>query len=281
LWTVDVASPATSRIRIAWNTQTNVGAGQTEWEYLRVLGWDDIDEVWESYGNANNSGDYSTMTVDFGQVLSSNTFSYSTNYITWGSINSSTTIFNALPVELISFEGEREGENSFLFWSTATETNSSHFEIERMENTNSWKNIGRVNASGYSRSRINYQFTDSEPSEGFNYYRLKMVDQDGKFEYSEIVNVYFEPKEKVSIDMSIFPNPINHRQLQFEIEGLDHPIDSDIMIFDLMGNMVDNRSKPVFNGIHELKLSENLASGVYILRVSTAQGVMKMRFVVN
>ncbi|MET0636101.1 MAG: T9SS type A sorting domain-containing protein [Chitinophagaceae bacterium] len=95
----------------------------------------------------------------------------------------------ALPVTLNSFSGSISGCSVSLAWSTTMESNSSRFEIERTSfgSTITYMKIGTVTAAGTSSSLINYSFTDNYPNNGSNFYRLRMVDIDGRYKYSSTV----------------------------------------------------------------------------------------------
>jgi len=91
-----------------------------------------------------------------------------------------------LPVELVSFSGEERDCSTYLSWRTATETNSSHFVIERSFDAINFTAIGRVTSAGNSQEVIDYHFSDHDAGLQ-TYYRLLQVDLDGSFEYSDIV----------------------------------------------------------------------------------------------
>ncbi len=110
-----------------------------------------------------------------------------------------------LPVELTSFDAYALGETAMLQWTTASEINNSHFVIERMVESGKWVPIGRVEGMGNTQQKHNYEFIDNNPAIGKNFYRLRQVDFDGKFEFSPTRLVEFKvhsPKEVV-----VFPNP--------------------------------------------------------------------------
>ncbi|MDP4264494.1 MAG: T9SS type A sorting domain-containing protein [Bacteroidota bacterium] len=92
----------------------------------------------------------------------------------------------SLPVTLLSFSGHLDNKTIPLDWSTSQELNSSHFEIEKSTNGSDFHYIGGVMAAGSSSSQRNYNFIDRNVNE-FNYYRLKVVDIDGRFTYSPII----------------------------------------------------------------------------------------------
>jgi hypothetical protein len=98
------------------------------------------------------------------------------------------TIFT-LPLNISYFNGYLNKNESILKWQTASEQNLGHFEIERSVNTAAFEKIGTVNANGNSNTASNYTFTDKNPLAGNNAYRLKNIDRDGKFSFSDIITL--------------------------------------------------------------------------------------------
>ncbi|MCF0069466.1 S8 family serine peptidase [Dyadobacter sp. CY261] len=114
----------------------------------------------------------------------------------------------ALPVRLASFLAKADGNTTRLEWLTAEEKNADHFEIERSADALTWGTLpGQIPAANEGRSR--YNATDELPTAGVNYYRLKMVDMDRTFAYSQIVSVDFGNQEGASV--VLFPNPVTDK----------------------------------------------------------------------
>jgi photosystem II stability/assembly factor-like uncharacterized protein len=123
------------------------------------------------------------------------------------------TYTNPLPVELTSFSASVNKNDVTLSWQTATETNNSGFQIERLnnseiDNTQEWKSIGFVEGHGSTTEEHNYSFVDRNISAGEYQYRLKQIDYDGSFEYSEIINVDVSKPSEFSLKQN-YPNPFN------------------------------------------------------------------------
>lgn len=108
---------------------------------------------------------------------------------------------NPLPVELRYFELVREGTQALLRWETTEEIKFSHFEVERSFDGRKWHSLSKILAIGMP---YHYQYSDENPVTGLNYYRLKMVDQDNRFEYSEIKSLEFDLNLS---EVAISPNP--------------------------------------------------------------------------
>ena len=106
-------------------------------------------------------------------------------------------LFQVLPVELLSFEGFSQKNSIFLDWSTATEINNDGFYIERSSDIENWEDIDFINGNGTSLEKQFYQYEDQSPLFGANYYRLKQMDFDGKYEYSNCL-LYTSPSPRDS-----------------------------------------------------------------------------------
>ena len=114
---------------------------------------------------------------------------------------------NIVPIKLLSFTATRQGKAVNLNWLTTSEVNSSHFDVQYSKDGNQWQSIGIVAAAGNSSTQRSYSLVHNTPAGGVNYYRLKQVDMDAKFENSLIRTVTFS----TSTGMSIFPNPTTDR----------------------------------------------------------------------
>lgn len=109
----------------------------------------------------------------------------------------------ALPVTLVHFTADKRGKASSLSWTTSNEVNTSRFVVERSVDGGMYHEIGSVTAAGNSSGNIDYSFKDMTPERGFNYYRLRIENTDGSFNYSPVRVLGFDTKEA----FVIFPNP--------------------------------------------------------------------------
>ncbi|MCF8241182.1 MAG: hypothetical protein K9J16_07330, partial [Melioribacteraceae bacterium] len=135
---------------------------------------------------------------------------------TWGTANNGT---QALPVELTSFTAYASANQVNLKWATATEVNNYGFEVERAVESpassktdyagTGWEKIGFVEGAGNSNSPVEYNYIDKSVSNAGTYlYRLKQVDLDGAFEYSDEIEVTFAAPNKYQLEQN-YPNPFN------------------------------------------------------------------------
>ena len=119
-----------------------------------------------------------------------------------------------------------------LNWQTATEINTSFYAIERSIDGNIYSEIAQVNAGGNSSSIKNYSYTDQQPLQGTNFYRLKMIDKDGKFTYSKVVAIKMDSK---NIILQIFPNPATNI-LHIQVNGINE--NAILQIVDVTGRKI-------------------------------------------
>ncbi len=108
-----------------------------------------------------------------------------------------------LPVRLVDFTVQPERDEVKLQWTSADEQNFNGYSVERGSNANSWNEIGFVDAKTDGQQKIDYDFYDQHPLSGTGYYRLKLIDKDGSFTYSEVRKVVFVGQTIVSV----YPNP--------------------------------------------------------------------------
>lgn len=125
---------------------------------------------------------------------------------------------NIVPVQLIYFRGKSESDRVRLNWATATEINSSYFNVERSIDLKEFTTIGKIQSAGDSRQRIEYNFLDEAPLPGVNYYRLKQVDKDGTSELSKIIAV--SPDTEASKFVA-YPNPSDGQAIKLQFNNLE------------------------------------------------------------
>ncbi len=133
-----------------------------------------------------------------------------------------------LPVELVSFDVEGENETALVTWQTASEQGSSHFDVERSVDGRVFESIGSVEASHNSQQMIQYELVDDSPLEGLSFYRLKSVDLDGSYDFSNIKPFSFWPEKPDSY--LVYPNPA----LRGEVVNIKGNFRS-IQVFDQLG----------------------------------------------
>ncbi len=153
--------------------------------------------------------------------------------LTWQLTNGASLDCTVLPVELLNFEGEAAGTEVKLEWTTASENNSSHFVVERLQADGIYASIGLVPAMGNSTSTTNYMLVDPAPLPGTNLYRLRAVDQDGSSYISNVVAVTFHAATGA---LRACPNP-TEGDLNIDIEVVREGGHS-LRIMDASGRIV-------------------------------------------
>jgi hypothetical protein len=172
-----------------------------------------------------------------------------------------------VPVELSSFNANVNGTDVNLTWSTATETNNSGFEVQRKSGSD-FVTIGFVRGNGTTTEVQNYSFTDSKLSVGNYSYRLKQVDFDGTFEYSNVINVDLTAPAVFALEQN-YPNPFNpSTMISYSIPQSSFVT---LKVYDIIGNEVAtlvNETKSA--GKYDIRFdASNLSNGVYLYSIKT------------
>ncbi|MCF0050561.1 T9SS type A sorting domain-containing protein [Dyadobacter sp. LJ53] len=172
---------------------------------------------------------------------------------------------NVLPVTLIDFDASMQENEIVLSWSTSYESNSDFFEVQHSGNGKEWQTIGRVAAVQQSNEVHSYVYVHRSPLAGSNFYRLRIVDQDGTFAFSRITNAW-----KSQLSVVFFPNPVSD-WLSIEVKGLS-PIKS-IRVVNPKGQSVYHTSNPQIGHYSENRVDfKNFPSGVYTINVILKDG---------
>lgn len=240
-WTI--TSNSGSVIRIT-NTTDPIPAGVTRTAFITVRG----------------------TAIGTGSIIANLTFVGAAPTGDIGANNSSSTgieVTNPTPVSLSSFTASLNNCQPFLKWTTESETNSDKFEIERGNTNNtSWITIGAVAASGFTSSKTNYQFADASlhTNDKKLLYRLKMVDKDGRYQYSPILPVSLTCN---TVSISVFPNPAQQGKVYISLTGATGSATATLR--NINGQAVS--SLGLVNGTNAINVA-GLANGVYVLEVS-------------
>jgi subtilisin family serine protease len=169
-----------------------------------------------------------------------------------------------LPVELIDFQGFALVKSVQARWGVAPNGSLNHFELERADERLDW---ATVNKQVFLPEKNNYNYLDSSPAIGTNYYRLKMVDVDGSIEYSKVISVRWSGAEV----MDVSPNPVQDA-LQLSANWQPDPVA--VRIFDASGRLVLAQNRLIATPLEPLTLDvAALPSGIYFLKIVTENGI--------
>jgi hypothetical protein len=202
-------------------------------------------------------------------------FNTSTNGL-WGSVNTvnpngGTTalridIANApLPVSWGSIEATTQRNGISINWTTISETNNAKFVVEHSINGRDYTAIGRVGGAGNSNRQIRYNYLHETANlQATNYYRIKQVDFDGKFEYSRTVTV--QPTRILNQIVETTPNPFNNTlDVLIQAEAGTHV---NIELMDMIGKVVSSQQINIVGGKEKASFNtEHLNNGVYFIRI--------------
>ena len=182
-----------------------------------------------------------------------------------GGSASAISIDASLPVELVSFAAKVEKSDVVLTWQTAVETNNYGFDIER-KSTSTWNNVGFMEGHGTTNARQSYSFVDRSAS-GIVSYRLKQIDRNGSFKYSEEAEVTVAATEKTFALFQNYPNPFNpNTMIQYHV-----PVHSrvSLKVYNILGaevaTLVDEIKEA---GTYSARLDgTKLSSGLYFYTI--------------
>ena len=177
----------------------------------------------------------------------------------------------SIPVELSSFNAIQLGFSVLLTWKTETELNNYGFEVERAGDSNEaprkWDKIGFVKGSGNSTILKEYLFNDKPTGYNVYHYRLKQIDLDGKYEYSNVVSIKINSPDNYSLHQN-YPNPFN------PVTSITYNLPADgnvsLKVYDMLGSevitLVNGHQK---TGVYTIPFNgKDLSSGVYICKIS-------------
>lgn len=172
----------------------------------------------------------------------------------------------SLPLDLLSLRVHAQQGENILIWKTANEANVSHFLLEKSPDSQTFKELCKVEAEG-TVGVFEYECVDNQPYVGHNYYRLLSIDDDGTTSISKTVHLYIEAK----VDLKFYPNPVVH-QLQLEIENEMTMGTLYVRIFDMQGRKVYENIALVNNRSYQNNIDlQSLPSGHYKMQLSTAE----------
>ena len=180
-----------------------------------------------------------------------------------------------VPVELTSFAATTDNKNVNLNWSTATELNNSGFQIERSSGSE-YQVVGFVAGHGTTTEVQNYSYVDQNVNAGSYTYRLKQVDFDGTFEYSNAIEVDILGIKEFALGQN-YPNPFNpSTKINFSL-AVDSKVS--LKIFDVLGQEVATLiNGQLAAGSQEVSFNaSSLNSGVYFYRID-ADGIDGQKF---
>ncbi|MFN8116464.1 MAG: T9SS type A sorting domain-containing protein [Bacteroidia bacterium] len=248
-------------VTLSWDATS---CGVTNLADLLVARWDAGQAKWKNEGNGGTTGNTTS-----GTIVSSGAVSVFSPFTL-----ASLTTANPLPIELVSFGCSNSKNSNTLNWITATESNNDYFAIERSASGAEFVQIAKVDGAGNSLNTLHYSYKDQNPIKGLSYYRLKQVDFNGKFTYSEICSVNNDGDGNISF----YPNPVRN-SLTIDYEFTEKPKSNIITVTDVTGKLV-SVSSSFSNSKVSLDCSD-LAEGIYFLKVLIGDKEVVNKFTVQ
>ncbi|MBN4066117.1 T9SS type A sorting domain-containing protein, partial [Candidatus Amoebophilus asiaticus] len=231
---------------LRFNYYSNEQAGQSEGDFTLWRSTDGGSTWTNKVGTLDTGSDY----IELASI---------TAFSRWTVSNSVT---DPLPIELLSFSAEVEGNGVRLKWETASEINNDYFTIERSDNGIDFEILTIVEGAGNSNQLLSYEAFDENPYKGISYYRLKQTDYDGKWEYFPMVSVTFMPDEFEIVEM--LPNPTdNSTTIYFTANENETVI---LKVYNTNGQEVFSKSILTTKGVNEIYLdAAGLTKGMYLI----------------
>lgn len=195
----------------------------------------------------------------------------------WVLTGGSTLNCLVLPIQLVTFSAEAEGEIVNLDWLTAAEINNDYFTIEKSKDASEFFPLELVDGAGNSSSNIEYHTVDKNPYSGISYYRLKQTDYDGRSTFSQTVSVDFKKQKDGFV---IYPNPATEDVVL--VYYSPKACATNLRVLDLNGRLVFSDKMESVKGMNKLELDlPVLEPGVYVVFVETEFKTLKKRLIMN
>jgi len=256
---------ASKQVSLSWDNPSVINTPAA----TQVIRWDG--SQWRDHTNGGTAGVASNDPTCISQAICGTIVS--------GTIVSNFSPFTfgipiaALPVELLDFTAKLDGDRAVLNWTTASERNTDHFTIEKSTDGILFTTLSQKPAAGNSTNELHYLSFDEFLSNGINYYRLKTVDIDGSFAYSNTASLNYKNSEAV---VNIYPNPaksVIHVEVESLLEGK-----TQVEIVNAFGIVLVNES---MNSTHVQLAVSSLSNGVYFVRVVKDGAVVAIKKVVK
>ena len=268
VWRVEVTGAVTATYSFDCHFGFGFKNSIADWQHLRVI------------DNPNGAYNFNVATIVSGTIaftdsiltLSGVTLAPGVHYLTLGSSDAGTP----LPVELAAFTARVRQSDILLDWETITEKNNYGFVVEKAleHSPQAWTEIGFVEGNGTVDIRKQYRFVDNALPVGKAYYRLKQIDRDGTFAYSDIATVTGSAVPLASL-LNTFPNPVRGAATISFVTSRETPVT--VTVHNMLGKCVqtlcDNRL--FTSGAQSLQLNASgLQPGSYVLQLRTADGTL-------
>lgn len=187
-----------------------------------------------------------------------------------------------VPVELETFSAKLENDKILLSWQTASELNNAGFEIERKFNSSDFVSIGFIKGKGTTPEKQFYSYTDTPTENGTYTYRLKQIDYDGTFHYSDEIEIAYFSKIELLLEQN-YPNPTNSNTVILWATPVNSHIS--LKLYDVLGREVltlvnEFRKAGLYENQIDFNLL-NLPSGIYLYELKAASSSISKKLILK
>lgn len=195
-----------------------------------------------------------------------------TNFTATFSVVASGGSCTLLPIELSNFSGQCFENEKIVSWSTASETNSSHFYLESSKDGFIWDTLQKIQAAGFSSKNRDYSFLDTSRSNSLNYYRLTELDFDGQRRFNQTIPLNCKNRDNAFYS---FPNP-SSGYFSVYFQDNTHSGEYLLEIMDLNSKILYTEKMSIEKGINLIPIELKLSSGIYLIHFKDENGTKKV-----
>lgn len=186
------------------------------------------------------------------------------------------TCAEAFPIELSEFTGYIEDCKAFLRWSTASETDFSHFELEKSIDGETFQTIATIQGKGSTTETASYSYVDLQ-LRSINYYRLKSVDLDGTVDYSKLISLTEEGCAG-NVEFNIFPNPTTESTVNIQFNSQFDSDDVHLVFSDVLGRVIMQIPVAIEYGVNNYHVNiDQLPDATYFVGFSGSYSLKETR----
>lgn len=182
---------------------------------------------------------------------------------------------SSLPVTWLYVRGERKDQQALINWATAQEMDTDKFLVEYSRDGKTYQSVSELPAAGNSSTSRTYAYTHPKLQSGVNYFRIKQLDKNGKFSYSNIIVVPYVDRNSAPV---LIPNPVERHATLLIPPAFEA---THIVVYDAVGKTIMQQPVTDKNSQHLLLQLGSLQKGVYLLQVKGKQQDHTIRFVKN